>query len=334
MGGTIDIPKIGPVKKPVVIAVGVGAVGMVGFAYYRKRSAAAATPDTTDPNSPDYVDPGTIPAVSGAVDPNGLYGSGSGTTPDTSSYGFTGTTNSQWTQYSVTQLQQSTSWSYDDIVTALGNFIANKPLSTKQQSIVQAAIAVAGYPPVGSHTVIPGGDTAITVAPTGLTVTATTTTEASLSWNAVAGAAGYRLFRSGVTEAVGEANGTTGKVGGLTPNKSYTFYVAAHTGAGAVGPKSAGKTGKTKGIVLATPHTPNISAVSKSSAHASTNKVTNATGYNWYLNNVAHGHSDGPSYTFQGLHAKTHYSASVAADTATGGPSHQSGKKSFTTKSK
>jgi hypothetical protein len=328
--GTIDIPKIGPVKKPVVIAVGVGAVGMLGYAYYRSRSSAAT--DTTDPTSPDYVDPGTLPAVAGAVDDSNLYGSGTSTSTTTSDYGFTGTSNSQWTQYATTQLQQSDSWSYTDIVTALGNFVNNKALTATQQQIVQAAIAVAGYPPEGSHTIIPGGDTSPTVAPTGVHVTSTTTTTVALSWTAVAGADGYRIYRSGVSQVVGEAFTTSGTVGGLTPNTSYSFSVAAHNSSGTIGPKSSAVSAKTKGVTLATPHVPTISAVSRSSAHGTTAKVTNATGYNWYLNGVAHGHSDAPSYTFQGLKPKTRYEASVAADTATGAPGKQSARKSFTTK--
>lgn len=332
----VNVPKVGPVKKPVVIAVGVGAVAMVGYMYYRNRanaSAAAAT-QSTDPNAAGYVDPGTIPAVAGAVDPNNLYGTATPTTTTTSDYGFTGTSNPQWSQYAITQLQQSDQWSYTDISTALGAFINNKPLTTKQQQIVQAAIAVAGYPPEGSHTIIPGGDTSITVAPASLRkLNDPTTTAITMQWNAVAGASHYQVFRTDLpTDPIGDSSDTKFTAQGLTPNKSYSFKVAAVTGSNQVGPKSNTYTAKTKSVVLATPRTPSISAISKSSAHATTGAVPNATGYNWYINNVAHGHSDGPAYTFQSLHANSHYQASVAADTATGGPSKSSGHKSFTTK--
>lgn len=230
----VNIPKIGPIKKPVVIAIGVGAVALIGWRYYQSRSGTGADVTATG----DYVDPGTIPAVSGATSGTNSYGSGAAADNSTTSYGFTGTTNDQWSQYAATQLSQSAEWSYTDIVTALGNFLTNKPLTTLQQQIVQAAIAVAGYPPQGSHTVIPGGNAPITVAPTGVTAKALSPTAIELHWSPVAGAAGYHLYMPGSGLIVGESVGTTGIVGNLIPSKSYSLQVAAHTGSGQTGPRS------------------------------------------------------------------------------------------------
>lgn len=238
----INVPKIGPIKKPVVIAVGVAAAAIVGWRYWQSRTGTGADVATTS----DYADGGTIPAVAGAVSPDNSYGSSGQPVDNTqSSYGFHGTTNDQWVQYATTQLTQSTDWSYTDIVSALGNFITNKPVSTLQQQIIQAAIGLAGYPPVGSHTVIPGGDTPISIAPTITSAIAQSTSTVKITWTPVAGAAGYYIYRDGASTEIGAGLGTWAVVSGLNPGTSYTFHVAGHTAAGKIGPHSAGVTAKT-----------------------------------------------------------------------------------------
>ena len=231
----LNIPKIGPMKKPVVIAIGVGAIAIVGWRYWQSRSGAGADIVPTDPG---FADGGILPAVSGAVPSDNSFGSGTPVDNSTTSFGFSGTTNDQWTQYAATQLQQSADWSYTAILGALGNYLSNKPLSTLQQQIVQAAIAVAGYPPVGSHSVISGGDTTITIAPTGVTSKAVSSSSVQLSWLPVAGAAGYHLYLSGSNLIVGETTSTSGVIGNLKPSTTYLVQVAAHTGSGQTGPRS------------------------------------------------------------------------------------------------
>lgn len=326
--GTVDLPGVGPVKKPIVYGVGGLGAAFVLYMYYRNWTGVGVDESTDE--TEEYEDTGLLPGVSGAVSPDNSYGLDDDTTPDSSSL----TTNDAWSRFATAQLQQGDKWSYSDITSALGKYLENKPLSTSAQEIVQAAIAVAGYPPVGSHTIISGGDTGITIAPTGLTVISTTTTSAKLSWNPVAGATGYRIYRSGVSQVVGVANGTTGEVGGLTTNQSYQFQVAAFNAAGAVGPKSSAVTGRTKAVSLSKPSTPTVSGVTKSSATAKVARVTNATGYNWYLNGQNHGHSDSPQFTFQGLGPNRTYKVSVAADTATTQQSPRSNERTFKTKAK
>jgi hypothetical protein len=335
LSGTIKLPVIGPAKKKVVFAVG-GVAGAFVLWRYWQSSQAASEGVTGDSDGDGFADGGTIPSVSGAVSGDNSYGSGGGTTSGSSdSYGFSGTTNSQWTQYASTQLSAaSDKWSYGDVLAALGAYLANKPLTSAQQQIVQAAIAAAGNPPEGTHPVIPGGDVPITVAPTGLKVVSTTTTTATLSWNPVAGAGYYRAYRSGASTNVGATDGTTITVSGLIPNTSYSFQVAADTTSGTPGPKSGAVTGKTKSVTLAKPTGVRVSSVTKSTAVGSCSKVAGATGYNWYINGIAHGHSDGPKYTVVSLRANTRYKLSVAADTASQGPGPQSGQVSFKTKAK
>jgi len=334
---TIDLPKVGPVNKYAVFGVGAVAVAFIGWKYYQSHSEAAAAAATTDTtNDSSFTDPGSIPSVDGGGGSGNLYG-----LPDTgdevastTTYGFTGTTNDQWSQYASTQLEQSETWSYTDIVGALGNYLNNQPLSSTQQQIVQAAIAVAGYPPVGTHTIIPGGDTAITVAPTGVTVTSTTSNTAVISFSPVAGAEYYRGYRSGVATNVSSSNGSPMTIAGLEPNTTYSFWVAAVSKSGALGPNSAKVSGKTKAITLAKPATPHATSITTTGFTATTSNVTGAEYYRWYLNGTAHGASDNPTYKFTGLKKGTKYTVTVAADTTSNTPGPVSSSLSVTTKSK
>lgn len=332
LAGKIDVPAIGPVNKKVIVGIGGGAAIYIGYMFYKSRTAVSA--DATDTTADSGLeDPGVLPSVSGAVSADNTYGSGS-TVTSTDDYGFTGTTNSQWTQYTSTQLSQSDRWSYTDIVDALGNYLSGKPLSTTQQAIAQAAIAIAGYPPVGSHVIVPGGNTAITVAPTGLKVVSTTSSTATLSFNAVAGAGYYRAYRSGASTNVGGTDGTTITVSGLQPNTSYSFSVAADTTSGVPGPKSAAVTGKTKAVSLARPTGLKATAVTKNSVTLTCAKVSGAQYYHWYLGSTPRGASDGPTYTIGGLSPKRKYTFYVAADTTSNTPGPKSAGLSVTTKSK
>lgn len=334
MGGEVKLPAIGPVNKKVLIGIGSVAAVYVGYSYYKSRSGVVDT--TADPTlDPGYVDPGVLPSVSGAVSPDNSYGSGSSTSPTTDDYGFTGTTNSQWTDFVSTRLVQSETWTYTNIISALGNFLAGRPLSTADQQIVQAAIAVGGYPPVGSHVVVPGGNVDITVAPTGLRVDTTASTSVHLVWQAVAGASSYGVYRSDTgSTVVGVGNGTAATVAGLQPNKSYTFYVAARSAAGSIGPKSAGATGRTKAITLARPATPKTVSVGTTSAVVATNAVSGAQYYRWYVNGGTRAVSDAPTTDIKGLTKNHSYKITVAADTTTNTPGPVSGALTLKTKAR
>jgi hypothetical protein len=334
--GSIKLPVIGGANKKVVLIVGGTAAAYVLWRYWQS-SQASGDVVAGDSDGDGYADAGTLPSVAGAVREDNGYGlpDGGSTGGSTDAYGFTGTTNSQWTQYAATQLSAaSDKWSYGDVLDALGQFIANRPLTSAQQQIVQAAIAAAGQPPEGTHPVISGGDTPITVAPGHVrTWDVTTDTQVCFQWDAVAGASHYRIYRSGQgDEPVGDSADTKFRAKGLTPNKSYTFQVAAVSASGKVGPKSSAYTAKTKAVVLAKPSTPRVTLVSKTTAHVSTGAVKGATGYNWYVNGTARGHSDGPAYTLSGLKAGTSYKVHVKADTSNQGPGPASPDATFKTK--
>ena len=77
-----------------------------------------------------------------------------------------------------------------------------------------------------------GGDPAPTVpsTPSGLSVSGTTSSSVSLSWNAVSGATGYNVYRDGTK--VTAVTGASATVTGLTASTSYSFQVTATNSAG------------------------------------------------------------------------------------------------------
>jgi chitinase len=89
-----------------------------------------------------------------------------------------------------------------------------------------------------------GGDQPPTVpsAPSGVTVSGSTSSSVSLAWNAVTGATGYHVYRGGTK--VQSVNGTSAAVTGLAASTSYTFQVTAANSAGESA-RSAAVTGTT-----------------------------------------------------------------------------------------
>lgn len=336
LGGTVTLPGVGPVKKKIVIGVGGAAAAFVLWRYWQARQAGdGAVPGDSDGDG--FADGGTLPSVSGAVREDNGYGlpDGSGTSSD--SYGFSGTTNSQWTQYAATQLSAaSDKWSYGDVLEALGQYLNNRPLTSVQQQIVQAAIAAAGPPPEGTHPIIPGGDTALSVAPKNLRAWDTTTsTQIGFQWDAVPGATQYRIYRTDLgSEPVGHSFDTKFWAKGLRPNSSYSFQVEPLTASNKPGPKSATYTAKTKTVTLAKPSGVRVSSVSRSTVKVTWNRVAGADYYRIYINGANRGSADKgiTSYTVTGLKPNTAYKVSVAADTTNQTPGPQSGAVSFRTK--
>lgn len=248
--GNVDVPKVGPLPKKVILPLAVGLAGFVAWRFYQNRQDAAADSTVTDGEF-GAVD-SSIPGVVGAVSPDNSYGSG-----DTGNAGDAGndptrfTNNAQWTDYVVGKLSSSDVWTYTDIVTALGLGLAGKPTTDTQQSILRAALAVAGQPPSGSILIVSGGNVAPMTAPITGRATATDKTF-TMSWQAVAGADHYVITQSnGGTYQTSTLSYT---VTGLNPSTSYAFKLAAANAAGLVGP-SASVSGKTAAGAVAVPGT-------------------------------------------------------------------------------
>ncbi|MEU3054560.1 chitinase [Streptomyces griseus] len=70
----------------------------------------------------------------------------------------------------------------------------------------------------------------IPAAPGGLAAGATTTSSVALSWNAVSGATGYKVYRDGVQATT--STGTSATVTGLSADTAYQFSVSATNAAG------------------------------------------------------------------------------------------------------
>lgn len=75
-------------------------------------------------------------------------------------------------------------------------------------------------------------DPNLPAAPTGLTVTGTTTSSVSLSWGAVSGATGYHVYRNGTKVTGSAVTSTSYTDGGLASATTYSYAVSAVNAAG------------------------------------------------------------------------------------------------------
>jgi len=327
MAEDIDVPKLGKINKKVLIPVVAVAAGFIGWRYWQARN----NPTDSEAVDPGLEDPGTLPGVAGAVKPDNGYGSGN----TGGSGGGSGqiTTNGEWSQFVIEKLAGDR-WTNSELAEALGNFLTDRPLSDAQQAIVRAGVAVAGYPPVGSHNIIPGGNTGLTVAPNAVTVSGITATTAMVNFLPVSGASTYRVYRSGASAAAGTGSSTPISLQGLTPGTSYTVTVSGVNGAGTEGPKSSPVTFKTVAAVAAKPAQPSVVSVTKDRATLRTIAVPNATSYKWYQNKKLVNSTSGPTVTLTNLIANGVYSVTVQSVTNTGAVSALSTAKSFRTAKK
>lgn len=330
MAEDIDIPKVGKVqKKYVFAAVGVAAA-YVGWRYWQVNQASSedVTTVTPDVNNPDVSASGVI---GGSASGNTQY---AGTT--TNGTGTSILTNADWTADAVAKLTATGGWDAASVYSALGDYLAAKPLTQTEQSIVNSAIAASGKPPVGTFTVIPSTGDLTLPAPTGVHVETTGTTSVKLGWNPVPNAAHYNMYREDTGALlVGGATSptaTSGTIGSLQPNTSYKATVAAVSTLGKVGTKSAPISFKTAAVALKAPSTPKVSGITTTQATFTTSAVSGATGYNWWVNGVMRTHSDAPTVSIGSLKKGTKYSVKVQADNATQAPGPFSGTASFTTK--
>ncbi len=328
MAEDVNLPKLGKMNKKVVLPVVGVAAAYVGYRYWKARS----TPADLSEDDPAYEDAGTLPGVAGAVKPDNSYGGGTGGNGGSNDDDIT--TNSQWTRYAIQELAGSGRWDSGDVASALGNYLDRQPLTDDQATIVRAAIGVAGNPPVGTYYVVPGGNTGLTVAPTGVVATGITSTSATISFTPVPGATSYQVYLSGRTSAVAVGNSSPIKIDGLTAGTKYSVQVAGVNKAGTVGPKSSAAGFSTSAAVATQPSQPTIKSVTKSTVTVSSG-ITNSTGivgYRWNLNGRFANQTTSPVATLTRLSPNTAYSVTVQSVTNSGKFSDQSRARSFRTK--
>ena len=195
-------------------------------------------------------------------------------------------------------------WGYDDAAYVTRNGRQMKAVKAMVDRITQGAVALA--------------------APTGLRVTANGDSSLSLAWDAVAGAAGYAVYRDGTK--IGGAAGETHADNGLASGTEYRYAVSALAPSGAEGRPSSELLGKTTGSppVVAPPTNLAAGAVTPNSVGLSWAAAAGAAGYD-----IFRGTGTGApvrinptrvpvtSYTAEGLTPSTTYSFTVKAyDTA------------------
>lgn len=138
MAETMNIPAIGKVKTTYVWVGGALVAGIVGYAYWKKSQEAptdfvGASPDdfgATDYDSPLGSSGGNSTGQFTSVDPDAID------------------TNGEWTQAAIEKLT-SYGWESTAVATALGRYLSRQGLTEEQVTIVQAALAAFGPPPVG-----------------------------------------------------------------------------------------------------------------------------------------------------------------------------------------
>lgn len=233
MAETIKVPGVGQVKRAYVIAGGALVVGIVGYAWWSRGSGGGDVPAYSEEDISDVV----------TDTPGGSAGSPANSGGDSTDGSTDPDSDAEWVNLAASLLEGS--YELTAIHEALGLYITGQPLTSAQERIVRAAIGVAGYPPGGRYAITPittPSPSALT-EPTGVKVASRTSSSVSLSWSAVSGASGYRIYRGSTRD--GESSGTSYTDSGLSASSSYTWQVSAVDASGKEGPKSSGVRGTT-----------------------------------------------------------------------------------------
>jgi chitodextrinase len=171
----------------------------------------------------------------------------------------------------------------------------------------------------------PCPDTSAPSAPTGLTITAATTTSVSLFWNVSTdnvAVTGYNLYLNG--SKVGSTAATGFGFAGLGCGTSYTLSVEAYDAAGNRSPRSSLAAATSPCPDVTPPTAPSYVVVSAASATTisvlwgvASDDVAVA-GYDLFVNGKKIGSTSATSYTFAGLTCGTAYTLTVDAYDAAG----------------
>lgn len=335
MTDAVDVPKVGKVKRQYVIAAAALVAGIVGYAYYKQRQAAAAAAPVPAYSNGDVPTDAVTDTSGGAA---GAAVGGSQSYTDTSAL----TTDAQWAQQAENLLAGA--WDQATVAAALGAYLTHQPLTAQQQQVVQAAVGLLGYPPGGAYAL--GSGTGATPssfqAPTGVHVSNVGSTSAVLTWQPVTGAAGYNVFRSDLTaglaatggDPVGDSGDTAWTAQGLEPGSTYSFTVAARDASGNIGPKSSPVSVHTAAQALKAPSGVHIISAGQTVLNVGWNAVPGAAGYRLYRSGVAQNvyETSGTSGQVGGLSPNHTYSVSVRAIDSHGNDGPESSRVSGRTK--
>lgn len=318
--GTVRVPGIGQVKRQQVY-IGVALVaGIAGYAWWRAGSGGAPAEDIPAYTEEDIAD-GVTDTPVGTAGPGANSGGAdtdSSTTPDT---------DAEWTQQATELLSAAAGIEGGAASVALGRYITHQSLTPAQADIVRAAIGLVGYPPGGAYPIntSTGSTPSALTEPKGLKKTGATSSTVSLEWSPVAGAAGYRVYRSDVATNVGASVDTKITIGGLTPSKGYRWHVRAVDDSGKLGPRSATITAGTTDAKLSAPKNLRARATGRDKVELTWSAVSGATEYRAYRKGVTQnvGVSHDTRMTIGGLRGNTTYYFKIAANAGNGpnGPS-------------
>jgi hypothetical protein len=166
MAETVNVPAVGKTNKTYVYAGGALLIGIVGYAWWKRRTATAV-----EPINPDALPEDRVPFTDAQV---------SSGESDSFTAGHP-TTVSDWVQAATNRLLEL---GKDPLLvaSALGKYITRQPLTLDEEDVVRSAIGQFGTPP--------GGDTypilrqpAQPSTPTGGTTTTTRPkTAANATW--------------------------------------------------------------------------------------------------------------------------------------------------------
>ncbi len=131
MSETVDLPGVGKVKTTYVYAGGALVAGIVGYAWWTRRSSASASTPQWDVDSvgeTSYVAPKTGDSSYTGQKPAGIN------------------TNLDWAQAAYQWAQQN-GWDSTMAGIAVALYLARQPVSTSQEQFLQSVTAQIGEPP-------------------------------------------------------------------------------------------------------------------------------------------------------------------------------------------
>jgi hypothetical protein len=226
-GGTIKTP-LGPMNRQMITIVIAISVGIVGFAFWRNRSAGTAAAAAAQSATDAALTPATdfTPAPTG----DSTVSSDTSTQPST---------NAQWTQQAISYLS-SVGFDPSAVATALGLYLARQPVTSDQAAIINDARASTGEPPTGGpYPLVTGLPGATTTPPPSGTYQYTTTGSGDTSVSLLI----HKVYQTPYTDYT-EYSILANEILSLNPDRSTW--------------SKAGVTGIPKGTVITLPAPPHL----------------------------------------------------------------------------